>query len=457
MHNSPAGAALAPISRREQIKALGIASLGGMLEYFEFIIFVFLTPQISAHFSSPDMPEWLRVMQTLGIFAAGFLIRPIGGILMAQLGDLVGRKRIFTLTLGLMAGPTLAIGLLPGYADIGIWAPLLLLLCRLLQGIALGGELPGAISFVSEQVSGKRVAFALGILASTVCLGSLGGSLVVSSLARVLGPEAMIEYGWRIPFLLGGVFGLLSVYLRRFTHETPVFEAMKQRLMLSERAPFAILIEGHRFNLLSAMVLAASTTVVAAATQQFPITLFVTMKDLPMAEVAGVQTLLIAFTMVGNVLGGMLVSWQVASLRNTYIAAQLVTMCALFWGFGQDNVAGLLLPAMVLGVSGGCAMGLSLTLLARAFPAQLRYTGLATCYNIPIAIFGGTALIILTYLSRFSAAHAALYPAFFCVLSIGAAILLWPRRYTISPFDQNDPDANPATAQYRIEGASRVH
>ncbi|HEX9174278.1 MAG TPA: MFS transporter, partial [Telluria sp.] len=214
MHNSPAGAALAPLPRREQFKALGIASLGGMLEYFEFIIFVFLTPQISAHFTSPDMPEWLRVMQTLGIFAAGFLIRPIGGILMAQLGDLVGRKRIFTLTLSLMAGPTLVIGLLPGYADIGIWAPLLLLLCRLLQGIALGGELPGAISFVSEQVSGKRVAFALGILASTVCLGSLGGSVVVSSLAKALGPAGMNDYGWRIPFLLGGVFGLLSVYLR---------------------------------------------------------------------------------------------------------------------------------------------------------------------------------------------------------------------------------------------------
>lgn len=456
MHNNPAGAQLAPISRREQFKALGIASLGGMLEYFEFIIFVFLTPQISAHFSSPDMPEWLRVMQTLGIFAAGFLIRPIGGILMAQLGDLVGRKRIFTMTLALMAGPTLVIGLLPGYADIGIWAPILLLLCRLMQGIALGGELPGAISFVSEQVSGKRVAFALGILASTICLGSLGGSIVVSSLAKGLGPEAMNEYGWRIPFLLGGVFGLLSVYLRRFTHETPVFEAMKQRVMLSKRAPFAVLVEGHRFNLFSGMVLAASTTIVAAATQQFPITLFVTMKHLPMADVAGVQTMLIAFTMAGNVLGGLLVSWRVGSLRNTYIAAQLVTMCTLFWGFGQDTVDGLFLPAIVLGISGGCAMGLSLTLLARAFPAQLRYTGLATCYNIPIAIFGGTALIVLTYLSRFSANHAALYPAFFCVLSIGAAILLWPRRYAISPFDQNDPDANPATAHHPIEGVSHV-
>src|SRR5690606_39463619 len=111
----------------------------------------------------PNMPECLRLWQAFGIFAAGFFIRPVGGIIMAQLGDLVGRKRIFTLTLALMAVPTLIIGLLPGYAQIGIWAPIILLLCRLLQGVSLGGELPGAISFVSEQVSGSRLAFALAV------------------------------------------------------------------------------------------------------------------------------------------------------------------------------------------------------------------------------------------------------------------------------------------------------
>jgi MFS family permease len=438
---------LPAIDRREQFKALGIASLGGMLEYFEFIIFVFLAPQISYHFSSPDMPEWVRLMQTFGIFAAGFLVRPVGGILMAQLGDLVGRKRIFTLTLALMAVPTLAIGLLPGYAQIGIWAPILLLVARLAQGIALGGELPGAISFVSEQVSGSRVAFALGVLASTICLGSLAGSLVVTSLANYLGSEAMMEYGWRIPFLLGGVFGLLSVYLRRFTHETPVFEAMKARLMLSERPPFKVLVAEHRFNLFAGMVFAATTTVVAAATQQFPVTLFVTMKDLPMAEVSGVQTLMIFFTMIGNILGGLLVSLRVFSLRVGYIGFQAITIAATFWAYSQNTVAGLYAPFIVLGLAGGGAMGLSLTFMARAFPAQLRYTGLATCYNIPIAVFGGTALIILTYLSRFSHEYPALYPAFFCVLSMVAAIVIWPRRFAISPFDQNDPDANPATAQ----------
>src|SRR5690606_8574385 len=135
-------------------------TLGGILEYFEFIIFVYLATYISHHFFSPDMPEWVRLMQTFGVFAAGFLVRPIGGIIMAQMGDLIGRKKIFSLTLAFMAVPTLIIGLLPGYEQIGIWAPVLLLLCRLVQGLSLGGELPGAICFVSEQVSGRRMPLA---------------------------------------------------------------------------------------------------------------------------------------------------------------------------------------------------------------------------------------------------------------------------------------------------------
>ena len=443
-----------PTPVREQFKALAIASLGGMLEYFEFIIFVFLAPQISHNFSSPDMPEWVRLMQTFGIFAAGFFIRPVSGIIMAQFGDMVGRKRIFTLTLALMALPTLGVALLPGYTQIGVWAPILLLVCRLVQGIALGGELPGAISFVSEQVSGRRVAFALGLLASTVCLGSLAGSVVVSALAHALSPEQMMDYGWRIPFALGGVFGLLSVYLRRFTRETPVFEEMRSRLMLSERPPFAVLLADHRFNLFSGMVLAAATTVTAATTQQFPTTYFVTMKHMPMADIASLQTLIIAFTMVGNVLGGLLVSWRVLSLRVGYIACQLASVGAVFWAFRQNTPGALVVPFAVMGIGAGGAMALSLTFLTRAFPAQLRYTGLATSYNIPIAVFGGSALIILTYLARLSLDYPALYPAVFSALSIVAALVIWPRRHAISPLDANDPDAKPAGSGFATSGVA---
>jgi MFS family permease len=429
------------VSRREQVKALGVASLGGMLEYFEFIIFVFLATHITNHFTSPDMPEWLRLMQTFGIFAAGFFVRPVGGIIMAQLGDLVGRKRIFTLTLALMAIPTLLIGLLPGYAQIGIWAPIILLLCRLLQGVSLGGELPGAISFVSEQVSGLRLVFGLGFLAACMSLGSLSGSMAVSGLTNFLGAEAMGEWGWRIPFIVGGIFGVLSVYLRRFTDETPVFKEMKERQMLLKEAPFKVVLTQHRRNLLLAMVLAAATTVVAASTQQFPITFFTTVRGFSVEQISSLVAMMIALSTLGNILGGLVVMWRLIPLLPAYIIAQLSTLASMFWAFSRTDVESLTLPFITLGLSGGVAMGLSLSFLARAFPAPVRYTGLAACYNIPIAIFGGTALLVLTYLSSISATYVPFYPAVFCVLSIISVIYLWPHRQAISPFSEGDPYA----------------
>src|SRR5450631_1029543 len=145
-------------------KTLGLATLGGLLEFYDFIIFVFFANTIGQLFFPPEIPEWLRQFQTFGIFAAGYLARPLGGVVMAHVGDLRGRKQMFTLRIFLMALPTLGIGLLPNYAQFGMWAPGLLLLLRILPGGAVGGVVPGARVFVSEHVSPPRVRVGGGIL-----------------------------------------------------------------------------------------------------------------------------------------------------------------------------------------------------------------------------------------------------------------------------------------------------
>src|SRR5690554_7471779 len=118
-------------------------------------------------------------------------------------------------------------------------------------------------------------------------------------------------------------------------------------------------------------------------------------------------------------------------LMPAYVLFQMVTLCAVFWAYSRTDVESLYLPFVVLGVSGGIAMGLSLSFLARAFPAPVRYTGLATCYNIPIAVFGGTALLVLSWMASVSAASVPFYPAFFCLASIVSVLLLWPNRQAI--------------------------
>src|SRR5580704_9815039 len=182
-------------------KTLSLATLGGLLEFYDFIIFVFFAKSIGQLFFPPGIPDWVRQFQTFGIFAAGYLARPIGGILMAHAGDLRGRKQMFTLSIFLMAVPTLGIGLLPNYAKLGIWAPVLLLLLRILQGVAVGGEVPGAWAFVSEHVDPSHVGIACGILTAGLTelgpvahAGRSSGNLKLKSRTS---PQAILTRQWR--------------------------------------------------------------------------------------------------------------------------------------------------------------------------------------------------------------------------------------------------------------------
>ncbi|HET6195259.1 MAG TPA: MFS transporter, partial [Acetobacteraceae bacterium] len=239
MTTNPADADRHGLSRGE-VRTLALAALGGALEYYDFIIFVFLAAPIGRIFFPPETPDWLRLLQTWGLFAAGYLARPLGGVIMAHFGDRDGRKRMFMLSVLLMAVPTLLIGLLPTYADIGYAAPLALLLLRLLQGAAVGGEVPGAWTFVSEHVPPRRVGFACGTLTAGLTVGILLGSLIAGVLNKVYSATELQAWAWRIPFLIGGVFGFFAVFLRRLLAETPVFEELRRRRALVEGLPLKV-------------------------------------------------------------------------------------------------------------------------------------------------------------------------------------------------------------------------
>ncbi len=231
---------------RQDYKTLTLAALGGALEFYDFIIFVFFAAVVGELFFPADIPEWLRQVQTFGIFAAGYLARPLGGIIMAHFGDLVGRKKMFTLSILLMAVPTLAIGLLPTYASMGILAPLLLLLMRVLQGAAIGGEVPGAWVFVAEHVPARRIGIACGTLTAGLTVGILLGSVVATIVNTSMTQQAVHDWGWRIPFLLGGAFGLVAMYLRRWLQETPIFLEMQQRKALAQELPVKAVVVRHK-------------------------------------------------------------------------------------------------------------------------------------------------------------------------------------------------------------------
>ncbi|WP_212005611.1 MFS transporter [Chitinophaga sp. HK235] len=203
------------------------SSAGTLIEWYDFYIFGSLSAIISEKFFPPSNPE-LAYIATLATFAVGFIVRPFGAIVFGRLGDLVGRKYTFLLTLLIMGGSTFAIGLIPSYHTIGVLAPMLVLILRLLQGLALGGEYGGAATYVAEHSPNDRRGYYTSFIQTTATLGlfvSLGVILITRS---VMTTEDFNNYGWRIPFLLSVFLVIMSYYIRKRLQESPLFVQMKK-------------------------------------------------------------------------------------------------------------------------------------------------------------------------------------------------------------------------------------
>jgi MFS family permease len=244
-----------PRLTREDKRTLGLSSLGGALEFYDFVIYVFYAKIISELFFPAGLSPFWAMLNTYGIFAAGYFFRPLGGVVMAHFGDLIGRKRLFSLSILLMALPTLMIGVMPTFETIGYAAPLLLLLMRVVQGIAIGGEIPAAWTFVSEHVPAEKIGFANGLLTAGLSLGILLGALMSLFISLQFSEAAVHDWAWRIPFIVGGIFGLVALYLRSYLKETPVFKAMQARKELSKEMPVKQVLANHKTAVVIGMLL----------------------------------------------------------------------------------------------------------------------------------------------------------------------------------------------------------
>ncbi len=388
-------------------RTLFLASLGGALEFYDFIIFVFFAKTIGALFFPPDIPEWLRQLQTFGIFAAGYLARPIGGVLMAHFGDRVGRKQMFMLSVLLMAVPTLLIGSLPTYATVGLAAPVLLLLLRILQGAAVGGEVPGAWVFVSEHVPEHRVGLACGVLSAGLTVGILLGSLVAGAVHALWTTEQVLGGYWRVPFILGGLFGLLALWLRRYLHETPVFKELQQRRALAQGLPIGRVLAGHRASLLRSIVfswlLTAGIVIVILMTP----TLAQTAGGIPAATALHANSWATLGLAISCILYGFAAD-RFGVRKVTIVGALLMFAAALLLFQVVTKAPEHFTAAYVL--AGTCVgvVGIVPVWLVRAFPAAIRYSGVSFSYNVAYAISGGLTPLIVTLWLR-SHPHAPAY------------------------------------------------
>ncbi len=409
---------------RQDYKTLSLAALGGALEFYDFIIFVFFAVVIGELFFPADIPEWLRQFQTFGIFAAGYLARPLGGIIMAHFGDLIGRKRMFTLSILLMALPTLLIGLLPTYATLGIAAPLLLLLLRILQGAAIGGEVPGAWVFVAEHVPARRVGVACGTLTAGLTAGILLGSLVATAINRGMSPAEVSDWGWRLAFVLGGAFGIVAMYLRRWLHETPVFAEMQANKALAEELPLKTVLRNHKGSVLISMLLtwllSAGIVVVILMTPTY----LQKVHGISPADALTANSLAILALTLGCIFYGRLI--DALGSGPTFMLGSLL-LAGASYAFYHGLAAGMdqLIPLYMLAGFAVGIVGAVPYVMVNAFPAVVRFSGLSFSYNVAYAIFGGLTPMLVTLWMKNDMLAPSHYVVSLSALGFAIGLLLW--------------------------------
>ncbi len=403
---------------KQEIKILGLSSLGGMLEFYDFIIFVFFTHIVSNLFFPSTLSSFWADINTYGVFAASYFARPLGGIIMAHFGDKSGRKRMFMLSILLMVIPTFALGLMPTFESIGYAAPIALLFIRILQGVAIGGELPGAWVFVCEHGAKKSLGFRLGIFTSAVVSGILLGSVVTLIVNLIFTQQEIVEYAWRIPFIIGGIFGIISLYLRKFLHETPVFKEIAT-LKQTANIPIKEVFKSSKFGIIKSFLTTWVLTGCIVIVLLFMPNLLSEVFVLEQVQKVTYQILAIFFLALGNVFAGFL-SDRFGIRFSSFVCSAALVILAYFFYQGVTHKLDL---NNVIAIYYCMSFFAGITvftpiIMVQSFKAPIRYSGISFAYNVSYAIFGGLTPIFFSWAKNDNIMLIGYYMMFLGVLSI---------------------------------------
>jgi len=378
-------------------KAILISSIGGGLEMYDFTIYVFFAPILAMLFFPPQN-NLIPLLNTFVIFAVGYFARPLGAIVFGHYGDRFGRKKGMLVSIAIMAISTVLIGLLPTYAAIGIAAPICLVVLRFFQGIAVGGDLAGAITFVAEYADNGKRGLACSFVFCAVNFGLLLASAIGALLTSLLSHEALIFWGWRLAFILGLLIGIIGLYLRSRVAETPYFSRLEHNHDVL-KVPLLHLFRMHSVRILQGIGLVWLFSVIIAQVFLYMPTYLFTVAHLKMDTALIVNSVNILIFSLCIPLAGYL-SDKIGRKSIILIAAFLFVIFAypLYILLNSSNFIVMFAALISFAILSAAIVGTVPSALTEMFPTHVRYSGVAFSYNISCALFAGLTPVFVTYL-----------------------------------------------------------
>jgi MFS transporter, MHS family, proline/betaine transporter len=387
---------IAPPSRQSARQAVAAAVIGNVLEWYDFAVYGFMVAAIGRTFF-PSGDQASELLASFAVFGVGFLARPLGGIVIGRIGDVQGRKTALLLTIFLMVGGTVLIGLVPGYATIGIAGPVLILVARLTQGFSAGGEWGGSTAFIVEWAPEGQRGFYGSFQQCSVAAGLLLGSGTAALVTTVLPPEAVQQWGWRVPFLLGGLLGPVGLYMRRNIEETPAFRKAKEAPAPAgprDVAPFWLAARAFGFTVLWTTTYYIFLTYMPTFTATYA---RLSSAQALWSNTIGLLVLVVAIPLMGRV------SDRVG--RRPLLLACCAAFVVLPYPMAALLVSGprfgvIISVQVLLGAVIALFSGTGPAAIAEIFPTATRSTWMTTGYALAVAVFGGFAPYIATWLIK---------------------------------------------------------
>lgn len=407
-------------------KVILAAVIGNILEFYDFILFGFLAPTLASLFF-PTTSKIASLLSILAIFAVGFFIRPLGGVIFGHIGDKYGRKQALSLSIFLMSIPTFSIGLIPSYSQIGLLAPLILVLCRLLQGLCAGGEYNGSAIFTLEHSDERKH----GLMGGLIIMGCVFGAFLGSLASYIVQLDFMPNYAWRFSFFVGVIIGFLGYWIRTKLMETPIFENAVTNKQI-KKIPILSVIKEKRKSMMVVMGIGGFCGCIHYCQVVFLNTYLSEFVGYD-ANLVRMLVPLIIFSLltalpIAGYLSDKLGIYKVATISAI---SSIVLAYPIFIMLNTGSFVNLVIVSIILSCLNSSFVAPSHAIMLKAFTPNQRYSGISFGFGLGMSYLGGTTPFIATYLIKVT--DSLLSPAsylIFCAI-IGLMSVIWSKKIAL--------------------------